>query len=152
MHSQVHPGMLCFTPLQPCTSDCSHLSETLPAQGGTLIKICKARWWELALNTQEPAFDRSWCRPTQLGTGSSPAREGRAARRALLKAVGSEVCLRHSMLWSSELYLGKKVCSEESCSKSSSSASSWECVTAATSIGNYNIPSSVSILIFLRRL
>lgn len=119
----MHPGMLCFTPLQPCTSDCSHLSEALPAQGGTLIKICKTRWWELALNTQEPAFDRSRCRPTQLGAGPSPAREGRAARRALLKAAGSEVCLVRNILWSTELNLGKKVCSEESCSKSSTSSS-----------------------------
>lgn len=91
-HSPVQARMLCFTPMQPCTSDCSHLSEALPAQGRTLIKICKTCWWELALNTQEPALDRSRCRPAQFGTGSPPVRERRAARRALLKAGGSEVC------------------------------------------------------------
>lgn len=46
LQSGARGGMPCFTPRRPCSSDRSHPAEALPAQGGTLIKICKTSWWE----------------------------------------------------------------------------------------------------------
>lgn len=58
-------GMACLTPLQPCNSGWSHhLSEALPAQGGTLIKICKTSWWEWIRRHRSGPWTREMQAPT----------------------------------------------------------------------------------------